>query len=94
MAEPPDPSSTVKMFCPYCQHPVTRHEKTGDDAKHRWCFIHLYEAKMIPTDGTPTECHAAFYALCAAHVPPKAKPRKVKISPEQRKATVPGPYYL
>jgi len=77
------------MFCPYCQNPVTRHEKPGDDNDHRWCFIHLYEAKMLPDDDTVN----AFYAICAAHVPPKSKSRKVKIPREQRKATVPGPVY-
>ena len=77
------------MFCPYCQRSVTR----DDDAEHKWCFVRLHERKLIKTDGTPTEAHDSFYALCAAHVPPKAKRRKIKINPEQQKATRPGPYY-
>jgi hypothetical protein len=80
------------MFCPYCQHAVTRHSKIGNDDDHRWCFIHLLEHKLI-AGTTPEEMHDAFYALCTAHVPPKAKPRKVKLTPEQRNATVPGPMY-
>jgi hypothetical protein len=78
------------MFCPYCQHAITRHEKLANDDDHRWCFIHLHERKRIGGD-TPEEMRDSFYAMCEAHVPPKAKPRKLKISLEQRKATVPGP---
>jgi hypothetical protein len=89
MADPPN----VKMFCPYCQRPVTRHEKPGDDVDHRWCFIHLHDAKLITNEGTPKDAAESFYALCAAHVPRKAKPRKVKISREQRTTTVPGTVY-
>ena len=80
------------MFCPYCQHAVLPSESSisGDD--HRWCFIHLHSRGFIK-GSTPEENRDSWVAICSAHVSPKAKPRKVKISPEQRKATVPGSYY-
>jgi hypothetical protein len=78
------------MFCPYCQHPVVRHQKLGDDDDHRWCFIHLLEHKLIGGT-TAEEMHASYYALCEAHQRPKVKPRKVKLTHEQRTTTDPGP---
>ena len=93
MSEPPKTSPTAKMYCPYCNRSVIRHEKTGDDSDHRWCVVHLYELKMLPVDATPAEHAAAYYALCEAHPKPVSKVRKIKITPAQRKATVPGPYY-
>lgn len=78
------------MFCPYCQRAVIQFEKAGD-SDHRWCFIHLAEKKKIV--GTPEEMRDAYYAMCEAHLPPKAKKHKIKLTPEQRNATVPCPLY-
>jgi len=92
MSEAAQTSSTAKMYCPYCQHAVLPSDTTisGDD--HRWCFVHLMTAGRIGGT-TPAENRDSWIALCSAHVPPKAKVRKLKITPAQRKATVPGPYY-
>jgi len=85
---PPSPP-TAKMFCPYCQHAVLPSDTTisGDD--HRMCFVHLYTKGLIKGD-TPAENKESWIALCSAHVPPKAKVRRVKLMPAQRKTTVPG----
>jgi hypothetical protein len=40
---------------------------------------------------TPAENRDSWIAICTAHKPPKAKVRKVKLTPEQRTTTVPGP---
>lgn len=81
---------TAKMFCPYCQLAVLPSESTisGDD--HRWCFVHLVTQGIV-TGTTPAENHASWIAVCTAHVPPKAKVRRVKLTHAQRTATVPGP---
>jgi hypothetical protein len=42
----------------------------------------------------PEENRDSWIAICTAHVPPKAKVRRVKLSPEQRSTTVPGPLML
>ena len=83
----------AKMFCPYCQHAVLPCDTSISGPDHRWCFIHLFSKGYI-TGSTPEENRASWIAICTAHVPPKAKPRKVKISPEQRTTTHPGPLML
>lgn len=89
MVDCPPSSPTAKMFCPYCQHAVLPSDTTisGDD--HRMCFVHLYTKGLIKGD-TPAENKASWIALCSAHVPPKAKVRRVKLTPAQRTSTVPG----
>jgi hypothetical protein len=84
--------SKAKMSCPYCQHPVVFHEHLRDTDDHRWCFIHLAERGLIKGI-TPEEARDSFYALSAANIHRKVKPRKVNISREQRRTTVPGSLY-
>lgn len=83
-------TTTSKMFCPYCQHAVLPSDTSisGDD--HRMCFVHLYTKGFIKGD-TPEENRESWIAVCTAHVPPKAKVRKVKLTHAQRTTTVPGP---
>jgi hypothetical protein len=40
---------------------------------------------------TPAENQASWIALCSAHIPAKAKVRRVKLTHAQRTTTVPGP---
>jgi len=89
MVDCPPSSPTAKMFCPYCQHAVLPSDTTisGDD--HRMCFVHLYTKGLIKGN-TPAENRDSWIALCSAHVPPKAKVRRVKLTPAQRTTTVPG----
>jgi hypothetical protein len=82
------------MFCPYCQRAVVSHESVGDDADHRWCFIHLHDYGVIKKDGTPKEATDSFYALCSKYVPRKSKVRRIKLTSAQRTTTVPGPLKL
>ena len=82
----------IQMFCPYCQNPVVFHEHLRDTDDHRWCFVHLAEKGLIQGN-TPEEARDSFYALSRANIPRKVKARKLNISQEQRKTTVPGSYY-
>jgi hypothetical protein len=78
------------MFCLWCQHPVVFHEHLRDTDDHRWCFIHLSSHGLIKGE-TPEEALDSFYALSRANIPVKVKPRKIKISREERTTTVPAP---
>jgi hypothetical protein len=82
----------IQMFCPYCQNPVVFHEHLRDTDDHRWCFVHLSTHGLIK-GVTPEEARDSFYALSRANIPRKVKARKLNISQEQRKTTVPGSYY-
>lgn len=82
-------SPPTRMFCPYCQQAVVRLAKPGDDEIHRWCFIHLSTNNIIKGNTTP-DVIESFYALCAAHTPPKAKVRRVRLTHAQRTSMVPG----
>jgi hypothetical protein len=92
MSECPSQPHVVKMFCPYCQHAVLPSDTniSGDD--HRWCFVRMATKGLIKGE-TPAEKRDSWIAICSAHVPPKAKVRRVKLTHAQRIATVPGPYY-
>lgn len=78
------------MFCPYCQQAVLPSETSISGPDHRWCFVHLHSKGMIKGN-TPAEKRDSWITICTAHKPPKAKVRKVKLTPEQRTTTVPGP---
>ncbi len=81
------------MFCPYCQKAVELSTTSISGPDHRWCFVHMMSKGMIKGNN-PTENRDSWIAICTAHVPPKAKVRKVKLSPEQRTTTVSGPLML
>lgn len=77
------------MSCLWCQRPVIFYENLRDTDDHRWCFIHLAEKGLIK-GVTPEEARDSYYSICAANIPVKVKPRKLKISREQRTTTVPA----
>jgi hypothetical protein len=77
------------MSCLWCQRPVVFYEYLRDTEDHRWCFIHL-SSHGIVKGNTPEEARDSFYAVSVANIPVKVKPRKLKISREQRTTTVPA----